>query len=202
MKSTRRFPALDTLRALAILSVVAFHFRGVYLGEAAYPWLHAFLQSGASGVDLFFVLSGYLIAGLILSEWRQTGGLEAGRFWRRRWMRTLPAYYVVLTALALADFVVPPDHAWQSFLSYWVFLPNYLTDLVNWRFSWCWSLCVEEWFYLLLPVLVLRLQSFRRRFSPERVLRTIAVLAVLLSVIARFHMFFLQRRGALDLHTA
>ena len=100
MKSTRRLPALDTLRGLAILSVVAFHFRGVYLGEAAYPWLHAFLQSGASGVDLFFVLSGYLIAGLILSEWRQTGGLEAGRFWRRRWMRTLPAYYVVLTALA------------------------------------------------------------------------------------------------------
>jgi len=193
---------LDTLRALAILSVVAFHFRGVYLSEAAHPWLQAFLQFGASGVDLFFVLSGYLIAGLILSEWRQTGGLDAGRFWRRRWMRTLPAYYVVLAALALADFLVPPDHAWQSFLAYWVFLPNYLTDLVNWRFSWCWSLCVEEWFYLLLPALVLGLQSFRRRFPPERVLRTIAVLAVLLSVTARFQMFLLQRRGALDLHTA
>ena len=67
---------------------------------------------------------------------------------------------------------MPPDHAWQSFLWYWVFLPNVLTDLVNWRFSWCWSLCVEEWFYLLLPVLVRDGASsrFGRRFAPERLL--------------------------------
>jgi peptidoglycan/LPS O-acetylase OafA/YrhL len=202
LTSARRLPALDTLRAIAILSVVAFHFREVYPTDHTLPWLQPFLQFGAAGVDLFFVLSGYLIARLILSELRETGGLDARRFWRRRWMRTLPAYYAILTALVLADLVVTPDHAWQNFPAYWVFLPNYLTDLVNWRFSWCWSLCVEEWFYLLLPVLVLPLRWCRKGISPENVLRAIAVAAVLLSMTARLQMFWLQQSGAVDLHTA
>jgi peptidoglycan/LPS O-acetylase OafA/YrhL len=83
-----------------------------------------------------------------------------------------------------------------------VFLPTYATDLVGWRFSWCWSLCVEEWFYLLLPVVVLRMRALRPGMTPENVLRMIAVGAVLLSVIARFHMFVLQRSGAVDAGTA
>ena len=182
--------------------MVAFHFRDAYPSETAFPRLQPFLQFGASGVDLFFVLSGYLIAGLILSEWRETGGLDARRFWRRRWMRTLPAYYAVLTTLALGDLVRRPDHPWQNFFSYWVFLPAYATDLVAWRFSWCWSLCVEEWFYLLLPVLVLRLHALRQGMSPERILRIIAAGAVLLSVLARLHMFVLRRSGAVDGYTA
>ena len=75
----RRVPALDGVRGLAVAAVVAFH-----LG------IHR-IRGGLLGVDVFFVLSGYLITGLVLSEWRRTGDVSLSHFWARRARRLLPA---------------------------------------------------------------------------------------------------------------
>jgi len=87
----RRVPALDGVRGLAVAAVVAFH-----LG------IHQ-IHGGLLGVDVFFVLSGYLITGLVLSEWRRTGDVSLSHFWARRARRLLPAMLLVLATVAIAS---------------------------------------------------------------------------------------------------
>jgi peptidoglycan/LPS O-acetylase OafA/YrhL len=144
---------LDMLRAVAISMVLASHcgsFFALWLGVSI-PWQIAVF--GFYGVELFFVLSGFLIGRLLLEiivhkpdfrDWRV--------FMVRRWLRTLPLYYVCLAVLAL----VSPPLWWQpGRAALWRDLPWYLTMTQNlgWRqlddwFSVTWSLAVEEWFYL------------------------------------------------------
>ena len=82
----RHEPALDGLRGLAVVAVVVFHLNR--------------LQGGFLGVDLFFVLSGFLITSLLVSEHHRTGAIDLGRFWSRRARRLLPALFLVLIAVA------------------------------------------------------------------------------------------------------
>src|ERR1700682_2127137 len=84
-----RVPALDGIRGVAVAAVVAFH-----LG------IHQ-IRGGLLGVDVFFVLSGYLITGLVLNEWRLTGDVSLVRFLGRRSRRLLPALLLVLIVVAL-----------------------------------------------------------------------------------------------------
>lgn len=142
----RRIPELDALRGLAAVAIVAFHLNP----QAFYP--------GWTGVDLFFVLSGYLITGIILRHGRERGFL--GTFYMRRGLRIWPIYYLALFALVV----------WNSYLSHpssLKSLPYYLTYTQNvplywrhlaptWRvFDHTWTLALEEQFYLLWPALVL-----------------------------------------------
>lgn len=142
-----RYRSMDFLRALAILLVVVAH---SVLSFGAPPHL-APLQLGGVGVDLFFVLSGWLLGGQLFKEVSVTGQIEVRRFWVRRWMRTLPAYYVVLLVSVLQRYLTKEDvrFPWE----YFVFLQNYFHPLEF--FSVSWSLCVEEQFYLLIAPLVL-----------------------------------------------
>src|ERR1700722_3858075 len=87
--SGRYLPALDGLRGVAILSVMAFH---LGLGWAS---------GGFLGVDLFFVLSGFLITSLLLEEWLTTNTIRLGAFWGRRARRLLPALIVVVIAIVV-----------------------------------------------------------------------------------------------------
>jgi peptidoglycan/LPS O-acetylase OafA/YrhL len=89
-----RIPALDGIRGVAVAAVVAFH-----LG------IHQ-IRGGLLGVDVFFVLSGYLITGLGLNEWRLTGDVSLVRFWARRARRLLPALLLVLIVVALGSRLV------------------------------------------------------------------------------------------------
>lgn len=117
---------------------------------------------GAVGVDLFFALSGFLITTLLLRERRETGRVRLGAFYARRSLRIFPLYYLMLAAYALRAALLPADsEVGRHFLSA---LPYHATYTANWfvdyavahpvMFAFSWSLCVEEQFYWVWPVLV------------------------------------------------
>ena len=149
MKASSRNHGLDTLRALAIMLVFANHYMSFVSHEATFGW---FSEIGWTGVDLFFALSGYLIGNQIFAGLRgggTHGGFSLWRFYARRLLRTLPAYYVVLALYAFWPYWAGslPHAPWWKYLT---FTLNF--DLKpGTLFSHAWSLCVEEQFYLLLP---------------------------------------------------
>jgi len=155
-----RYPALHGLRFVAIVSVLQVHVTVTLHGFKLMPNgdLAALSQSVWFGMDLFFVLSGFLIGSMLLHQ----GGTGMGRFWLRRAFRTFPLYYFVLTALVLRA----ERRTWSttSLLGEYFYLTNYMDRPREVMMSWGWSLCVEEHFYLLVPFLVfglLRLRSAR-----------------------------------------
>ncbi|HEU4544511.1 MAG TPA: acyltransferase family protein [Jiangellaceae bacterium] len=157
---------IQGLRAVAVLLVLGFH-AGVPL-----------LSGGFVGVDVFFVISGFLITGLIVREVRRTGRLSLSRFWARRARRLLPATAVVLGAVAVMTILLLPVTRWSSVA--WDIATSALY-VVNWRLAdqsvnylvsedapsplqHFWSLAVEEQFYLVWPLLIIFLLWVQRRF--------------------------------------
>lgn len=150
MSSTQsRYPGLDLLRAIAIVWVMFFHAWVVGGLPPEWNWLSRY---GWMGVDLFFVLSGFLIGGQVLAPLSRGEPLRFGDFYLRRAFRILPAYWGVL-----ALYVCVP--AWREaplLEPLWKFLlmvVNLGNDYSRSAFSHAWSLCVEEHFYLGFPLL-------------------------------------------------
>jgi len=143
----RRHANTDWLRALAIVLVLVHH-----LGQKFHtlPSLALnYLKLGVHGVDLFFVLSGWLIGGLYWQEKLHFGSVQIGRFWARRWLRTLPVYFAVLPVAYLSVYLFrQQEFDW----AYMVFGQNYRGEIPFFLVSW--SLAVEEHFYLILPLLL------------------------------------------------
>jgi peptidoglycan/LPS O-acetylase OafA/YrhL len=150
-------PALDALRAFAVLGVICAHY-------ALPEWPHAagalprigrslpFLY-GWTGVDLFFVLSGLLIGRQLWRELDTSGTVRVGRFLLRRGLRIWPLYFVAMVYVWLTAQTEWPD---------WVFLSNYLGG----KFSRSWSLATEEQFYIVVPIMLVisaRVLSLRRQ---------------------------------------
>ncbi|MFO0576320.1 MAG: acyltransferase [Polyangia bacterium] len=164
---------IDGLRALSILWMIGFHvlfMTGYWLQPDQYirlsnhPAVMLFAK-GHLGVEIFFVLSGYLIARLLLHEQAATGTVRPGRFYLRRATRILPAYAVVLLLSgAVLGAEAHLGSAWANLLLLNNFLPFDAQAL-----PWAWSLAVEEQFYLLFP---LGLLAARRRTA--RTTRTAA----------------------------
>lgn len=148
---------LDCMRALAIMLVVLGH----TVNSFGSPAHLVPLQFGGSGVDLFFVLSGWLIGSQIFKEYQDFQTFEIKRFWVRRWMRTFPAYYAVLVVsithqvISKADFTFPVAHIF--------FLQNYQEQLNFFFISW--SLCVEEQFYLFIAPFIALITLVSRRYQ-------------------------------------
>jgi peptidoglycan/LPS O-acetylase OafA/YrhL len=183
-----RIAALDTLRAGAILWVIALHLAGTgYLVGITNPAITKLFSRGDAGVDLFFVLSGYLIGSIVLAEVYRTEGLNLRRFWYRRWMRTLPAYYITLALIGIGDFFYISPIPWCRPWSYVVFLQTLLLDFGQMRFGWSWSLCVEELFYLCLPLFARGL-LWKGHCRPITAFRIIAGLALVTSIVGRIHL--------------
>jgi peptidoglycan/LPS O-acetylase OafA/YrhL len=167
-----RLPGLDLLRAVAISWVMAFHASSFGLISRDH-WIAKF---GWMGVDLFFVLSGFLIAGQLLRPWALGHRPNYSRFFARRLLRTLPAYLVVV-ALCFLFPVLRERPVIQPLWQFLTFTQNfgYVPDPPE-AFSHAWSLCVEEQFYLLFPAIVAILAV---RPGPRRVVGVfIAVLIV------------------------
>lgn len=154
--SSRHYPALDGLRGSAILLVIFFHNFG-FINYSVFGWL---------GVDLFFVLSGYLITGILLDTLDKPNYLK--NFYGRRILRIFPLYYLSLIIFLL---ILPLFASMKPLLQYYVDHQWWLwTYLQNWLYSFntpktanilnhFWSLAVEEQFYLVWPFLILLLRK-------------------------------------------
>jgi peptidoglycan/LPS O-acetylase OafA/YrhL len=157
----KRYPGLDLLRAIAILWVLLFHGMTEGLGSA-FPLVG---QLGWMGVDLFFVLSGTLIGSQLLKTYASGRTPSVGLFYMRRAFRIIPVYFVVL-ALYFCIPVFREAKGIQPFWQFLTFTENLLIDYPhNPAFSHAWSLCVEEHFYLLFPLLawaLMRRPSMRK----------------------------------------
>lgn len=179
--TARRNDWLDLCRALAILLVLLSHGR-VFL-RSALPWAEYLRFGGFFGVELFFVLSGFLIGGILIRLSRQSGAGWLRGFYARRWFRTLPNYYLfVLVNIVLIMLQVRPgelDALWK----YLVFVQN-LFGPHPLFFPEAWSLAVEEMFYLLFPALFLLLGRLSGWPSARSIL-VVAVTVVLLTLTAR-----------------
>ena len=164
---SRRVYGLDILRAYSIFTVVYAH--GYDLVQQ-HVNVATYMLPATDGVTLFFVLSGFLIGNIILRhvEEGKTSFPDLMNFWRRRWLRTIPNYVLVLTVLvatALGVGVPLPD----KIPLYYLFLQNFTTPHPAF-FSEAWSLAVEEWFYLLFPLGLFCALRFARTLPAEVVL--------------------------------
>jgi peptidoglycan/LPS O-acetylase OafA/YrhL len=138
-----RYANIDLFRTIAIVMVVFFH--AVNMSRPPL-WFWKLAETGSLGVDLFFVLSGFLIGTLYFKEHQKFGSVSISRFIGRRIFRTVPMYWLFMPLAYLPVFLVkktPFD--WQ----YLFFLQNYIVEMPFYVISW--SLCVEEHFYLILP---------------------------------------------------
>lgn len=186
MKRTTRYsrkyvPSIDGLRALAVLAVIAYHLN--------FSWA----KGGFIGVDIFFVLSGYLITNILLTQWEKTQTLQLKTFWLRRFRRLIPAVYIMIVVVVIYSVLFHPEilknlrgDAFASFfyVSNWWFifhdvsyfdsfgLPSPLKNL--------WSLAIEEQFYLVWPVFLL---GFLRWVKNPKLLLKIVIGLALLSAI-------------------
>jgi peptidoglycan/LPS O-acetylase OafA/YrhL len=166
-------PSLDGLRGVAILAVLGLH--------AQLPFFHG----GFVGVDVFFVLSGFLITVLLLEEWRGRGTIGLGRFYLRRALRLLPALLVLVGAAIAWELVVRPADPLITGAT----VAAVLLYVANWAaafgaelgaFAPTWSLALEEQFYLVWPLALLWL--LRRRVSPRGVIALLVVGIVAVAV--------------------
>src|SRR5258706_10895530 len=149
---------LDVLRAAAILLVLGAHTIAFKLPENTFGFrlFELWRHMGWVGVDLFFVLSGFLIGGLLFAEYRKYQGIHFGRFLIRRAFKIWPGYLVLLAALAVWDIKhleSTPREAASHLWPYSLQIQNYIGPLVE-EIGQTWSLAVEEHFYLLLPLLL------------------------------------------------
>ena len=173
----RRIPSLDGLRAVSIAFVLLGHLAGTSNFPIP-PRVLSYADIAGLGVHVFFVISGFLISGLLLNEMDQTGTISLSRFYLRRTLRIFPPYYTLLLCVAIASAcgwltLSPGDMAHA--LSYTM---NYRTPAERaWWLGHTWSLAVEEQFYLLWPAALLMLGRSRGLHS--------ALLIVLLAPLIR-----------------
>lgn len=153
---------IDGLRAIAVIPVVLFHFE------------IAGVSGGFVGVDVFFVISGYLIGGILWEELRETGRIRLGRFFLRRVRRLAPAYFAMAIASFIAAWFILLPFEFREFGKELIAATVYLSNVLFWRDAGyfdvlgdervllhTWSLAVEEQFYLFLPLFLLLLARIK-----------------------------------------
>ena len=155
-KKTKYLPSIDSLRAIAVIAVIIYHIDAIYL------------PGGFLGVDLFFVLSGYLISSLIIKEYKSTGTVNLYNFYVRRARRLLPAVYfmitVVLIIITLFNGVLLKKSYLDALFGYiyssnWWYIFHKLDYFDSFGsqspFKHLWSLAIEEQFYMFFPLIFL-----------------------------------------------
>ena len=183
INDTSRISSVDIFRSLAILSVVLFHFNNQ-------------LPYGFLGVDLFFLVSGLLIGGLLTKEFERGNNINFFKFFLQRGFKIWPSYYAFLflgTIVAICFYktsnpgeIIP---LWDM-KRYLFFYQNYTGAPFHWSFDHVWSLCVEEHFYIALPLLFLIVQHFIRKEYRIKALFVWVFLTILLGIACRHFSYF------------
>ncbi len=181
----KRIFGLDLLRFFAIFFVLLGH-SAILIPTTYKTEVKSFVLDG---VAIFFVLSGFLIGNILLKQIKkgETSFNDLFTFWKRRWMRTIPAYFVVLSFLLIYTFYLKPTRIPEEWWRYFLFIQNFAHTLPPF-FQESWSLSVEEWFYLVIPTLFF-ISIFILKKNNRFVIVTL-ILSVLVSVfLYRWYLF-------------
>jgi peptidoglycan/LPS O-acetylase OafA/YrhL len=185
IKKERVF-GLDILRCLAILFVVVGH--GNYLLPKNISNIIDYFIF--DGVGIFFVLSGFLIGGILIKEIEENdiSFKLLIKFWQRRWFRTLPNYFLILIILYSLNVIFDDDfEGLKSISRYFVFSQNLFVPH-PFFFPEAWSLSVEEWFYLLTPLTILVISGTLKLSKKSTLIATVSII-ILAVTIFRFYKF-------------
>ncbi len=177
----KHMPALDGVRGIAILVVMIYHL------ELLMPELHPFVKGGFLGVDVFFVLSGFLITSILLSEYEKTSTISLKKFYIRRCLRLIPAFWLFLICLYLfGSFLLPEFQAGLVYGGYDFIYA--ITYTMNWfsasnhgfdsNLNHAWSLSIEEQFYIIWSVVLFKVFSEKRKHK-QILFLTLGFVAVL-----------------------
>jgi peptidoglycan/LPS O-acetylase OafA/YrhL len=149
--SDNRVYGLDILRAAAILFVVVGH-SGYLIETEIFRFINPFLFDG---VSIFFVLSGYLIGGILIRLFLRSDFQfkDLLVFWKRRWLRTLPTYFLILALLLFLNFIFTDFFSFKYLVNFLTFTQNFSSPHPGF-FPEAWSLSIEEWFYLIVPLMM------------------------------------------------
>ncbi|CAN5658535.1 peptidoglycan O-acetyltransferase OatA [soil metagenome] len=178
-------PGLDGMRALAVIAVLLYH--------AGLSWV----PGGFLGVEVFFVISGYLITALLLAEWREKGSIDLKAFWLRRARRLLPALYLLIVGMLTFAVIFLPEEVARlrdDVVAAVVYVTNWLLIFSQESYfeaagrpsllQHLWSLAVEEQFYIIWPLLLTAgLMYLPRRYWMPTVLGGAVVSAVLMAIL-------------------
>lgn len=183
----KRIFGLDILRAFAIMLVVYSHSIDV-LGHLTDDNVQ--LWRILDGVTLFFVLSGFLIGRIILNIYFSKTGFGTKRlfsFWGRRWIRTIPIYFICLTVIISAKYLIfgYEDIANQALYPYYFFIQNLWYPHPHF-YPEAWSLSVEEWFYFTFPLILFVSQYIIKQRSPI-VFLSVVLIFLLFGIVYRYY---------------
>lgn len=183
--SKSRIYGLDILRALAILFVVYGHSIPFVIKVWPKKWLTIPVLDG---VSIFFVLSGFLIGGILLKIFENNKATPSLllNFWIRRWFRTLPNYFLVFGLLFIAQGLILNKTSLEDSWPYLFFSQNLYTSHPLF-FPEAWSLSVEEWFYILIPIVLFLFRKMKLKVKTSALL--LIVLFLLGSLIIRYLRF-------------
>jgi peptidoglycan/LPS O-acetylase OafA/YrhL len=187
LKDDERISSLDIFRALAITTVVLYHF-------------HHFLPYGLLGVDLFFVISGLLVGGILTKEFQRKDRINVPKFLLQRGFKIWPSYYFFLIFGSFLAFVFyrysHADHIipLRDLSKYIFFYQNYSPLPVHWSFDHVWSLCVEEHFYILLPTCFIIIQLLTKPENRMKVLIGFVFFTIAFGIFAKYYSYFFTVR--------
>lgn len=184
LSESNRVSSVDVFRGFAIVLVVLYHYG-------------SFLPYGYIGVDLFFVISGLLVGGVLTREFQGRGQINYPRFILQRGLKIWPSYYAFLfigngVAMLLYSSDRPDQiiHLWDL-KRYLLFFQNYTGKPFHFSFDHVWSLCVEEHFYILLPLLFLFLRFFVPPNQSFRYMFILVGLSILFGILLKvFSLYF------------
>lgn len=190
MNKNKYLPSIDSLRAIAVLSVIIYHCNSAYL------------PGGFMGVDLFFVLSGYLISSLIIKEYKETNDLNLFNFYVRRARRLLPAVYLMITVVLIIMVLFNKNLLNKSYLDAifgYIYSSNWwnIFHKVDYfdsfgslsPFKHLWSLAIEEQFYMFFPFIIFILIKSKFKDKIFHYLKYCVLFLILLSFITHIYLF-------------